>query len=59
VSAYKQRKIKLPDGRVELRTIRPGFRPWAHLRRRLQVGCSALGHVELGSRQIAGKPNYQ
>lgn len=25
-SAFKRRKIKLPDGRYELRTIRPGFR---------------------------------
>lgn len=26
VSAFKRRKIKLPDGRTELRTVRPGFR---------------------------------
>lgn len=25
-SAFKRRKIRLPDGRVELRTVRPGFR---------------------------------
>jgi site-specific DNA recombinase len=25
-SAFKRRRIRLPDGRVELRTIRPGFR---------------------------------
>jgi site-specific DNA recombinase len=25
-SAFKRRKIKLPNGRVELRTVRPGFR---------------------------------
>jgi site-specific DNA recombinase len=26
VSAFKRRKILLPNGRVELRTVRPGFR---------------------------------
>lgn len=25
-SAFKRRKIRLPDGRVEMRTVRPGFR---------------------------------
>ncbi|MGI5192272.1 recombinase family protein [Streptomyces sp. CA-288835] len=25
-SAFKRRKVQLPDGRVELRTVRPGFR---------------------------------
>ncbi|MCW2502479.1 MAG: recombinase family protein, partial [Actinomycetia bacterium] len=25
-SAFKRRKIRLPDGRVEYRTVRPGFR---------------------------------
>src|SRR5258708_6350194 len=26
VSAFKRRRIALPDGRAELRTVRPGFR---------------------------------
>jgi site-specific DNA recombinase len=26
VSAFKRRRIPLPDGRIELRTVRPGFR---------------------------------
>jgi DNA invertase Pin-like site-specific DNA recombinase len=26
VSAFKRRRITLPDGRTELRTVRPGFR---------------------------------
>ena len=26
VSAFKRRRIPLPDGRTELRTVRPGFR---------------------------------
>src|SRR5262249_20756166 len=25
-SAFKRRKIRLPDGRVQMRTVRPGFR---------------------------------
>ncbi|HEX9515448.1 MAG TPA: hypothetical protein VF940_04645, partial [Streptosporangiaceae bacterium] len=46
VSAFKRRRITLPGGRAELRTVRPGVPPGAcHARGRADRPRSGPGHA--------------